>query len=117
LPPETYVYEGEVATRIRSYPQLIGHPLLACASITYINHEENHLQAALLLNAVHPGAKPPDLPEMEPLAGHPGLFEAPGSGGEIVARRIPGAWLVVQEVDEIGLTVPLEILKHLHARV
>jgi hypothetical protein len=39
------------------------------------------------------------------------------TGGELVLRRIPGAWLVVAESDDIGLGVPVELLGQLHARV
>jgi hypothetical protein len=54
---------------------------------------------------------------MKPLAGHLGIFEAPGDGNEMAARRIPGAWLVVEENDGIGLRVPLALLEHLRASV
>jgi hypothetical protein len=51
---------------------------------------------------------------MKPLAVHPGIFEAPGAEGELVARRVAGAWLVVEEEDRIGLKVPVELLEALH---
>lgn len=54
---------------------------------------------------------------MKPLAGHPGIFEAPGSEGEIAARPITGAWLVVEEQDDIDLKVPVELLKSLQATI
>lgn len=54
---------------------------------------------------------------MKPLAGHSGIFEAPGDGNEMAARRIPGAWLVAEENDDIGLQVPLALLEHLRAKV
>jgi hypothetical protein len=49
---------------------------------------------------------------MEPVAHHRSVFEAPN---RLFARRIDGAWLVVEEVDKIGSRVPLELLEHLHA--
>ena len=117
LPRETVAYEGDVATRIRPYRGLLGRALLSCVDTVYINREEHHLTSAVLLNAAHPGAAPPPLPGMRPLAGHPGIYEAPGSEGKRAARRIPGAWLVVEEEDNIGLRVPLELLESLRATI
>lgn len=117
LPRETVAEHGYVATRIKPYRGLLGRALLSCVSTVYVYHEEHHLIAAVLLGASHPGTTPPPLPGMQSLAGHPGVFEAPGSGGEMVARRIPGAWLVVEESDGIGHQVPAELLEHLAATV
>ncbi len=110
LPRETVAYEGNVATRIRPHPGLVGRALLSCADTVYIYQEEHRLTSAVLLNASHPGATPPPLAGMKRLAGYPGIFEAPGGEGERVARRIPGAWLVVEEEDGVGLGVPVELL-------
>jgi len=117
LPPETSARWGSVATRIRPYPGLIGQALLSCVDIDYFYLEEHALDSAVLLDAAHPGATPPPLSGMKPLAGHPGIFQAPGSEGERVARRIPGAWLVVEENDGIGLQVPLNLLESLRATI
>jgi hypothetical protein len=117
LPRETVAYLGDVATRIKPYSGLLGGGFLSCVDTVYVNHEEHHLTTAVLLNAAHPGATPPPLPGMKPLAGHPGIFEAPGSEGNVAARRIAGAWLVVEEEDRIGLGVPVELLEDLHATV
>jgi hypothetical protein len=54
---------------------------------------------------------------MKTLAGHPGVFEAQSSEGRMVARRIPGAWLVVTEETTSGLAVPVELLEHLRATI
>jgi hypothetical protein len=116
-PRETVADSGAVALQIGRFPQLIGRAFLTCIHTTYIYREENHLRAAILLDASHPGATPSSLPDMKSLTGHPGIFEAPGSGGEMVARRIPGAWLVVEESDGIGIHVPLELLKRLRATI
>jgi hypothetical protein len=120
LPKKTMPVEGNVATRIRQlkpYRGLIGQAFLSCVDTVYVYEEQHHLTAAVLLNAARPGATPPPLPGMQPLAGHPGILEAPGSAGEIAARRIHGAWIVVQEEDRIGLRVPVELLEDLHATV
>jgi hypothetical protein len=54
---------------------------------------------------------------MRALTGHPGIFTALGGEGVRVARRIPGAWLVVEESDQIGLAVPLLLLDSLSAEI
>jgi hypothetical protein len=120
LPKETMAIEGDVATRIRQikpYRGLLGRAFLSCVDAVYMNHEKHHLTAAVLLDASHPGATPPPLPGMQPLAGHLGIFRAPGDGDEMAARRIPGAWLVVEENDGIGLRVPVELLERLRATI
>jgi hypothetical protein len=117
LPPETSARWGSVATRIQPYQGLVGRALLSCVDIVYFYLEEHALDSAILLSAAHPGATPPPLPGMSPLVGHPGVFRSPGAEGERVARRISGAWLVVEENDGIGLRVPLELLEALRAGV
>lgn len=117
MPRETVAYRGYVATQIRPYHGLLGRAFLSCVDTVYIYHEEHHLTSAVLLNASHPGATPPPLPGMEPLAGHPGIFEALGASGRVVARRVPGAWLMVEEEDSISLRVPVELLNHLRATI
>lgn len=106
-----------VATVIRPENGLVGQALESCVDITYFYLGEHALTTAVLLSASHPGAMSPALPGMKPLAGHAGIFEAPGDGNEMAARRIPGAWLVVEENDEIGLRVPVELLEHLRATI
>jgi hypothetical protein len=117
LPRETSARWGSAATVIRPEKGLVGHALLSCVDITYFYLGEHALDAAVLLDASHPGATPPPLPGEKPVVGHPGIFEALGVGGEMAARRIPGAWLVVEEADRIGLQVPVELLEHLRATV
>ncbi len=116
LPRETSARWGNVVTVIRPEKALVGQALLSCVDVTYFYLGEHALDAAVLLDASHPGATPPPLPDMKPLAGHPGMFEAPDSQ-EMVARRIPGAWLVVEENDGIGLRVPMELLEDLRATI
>lgn len=116
LPRETSARWGSVATVIRPEKGLVGQALMSCVDITYFYLGEHALTAAVLLNASNPGATPPPLPDMKPLAGHPGIFEAPDSQ-EMAARRIPGAWLVVEENDDIGLRAPVELLESLRATI
>jgi hypothetical protein len=117
LPPETITYEGDVTTRIRPYRGLLGRAFLSCVDTVYIYEEQHDLRAAVLLDASHPGTTPPPLAGMKPLTGHPGIFAVPGPAGEMAARRIRGAWLVVEEEDRIGLRVPVELLEWLQATI
>lgn len=118
LPAKIVASKGSVVARIRAVHGLIGQALLSCAETIYTYEEEHELPAAVLLDAAHPGWIPPPLPDMTPLSGYAGIFEAPGSAGEnLVARRIPGAWLVVEEQDGVGIRAPIELLEHLRASV
>ena len=117
MPAKTTARRGAVATQISASPNLVGEAFLSCASTEYFYSEEDMLDSAVLLNAAQPGATPPPIPAMKPLAGHSRDFEAPGWEGEMVARRVPGAWLVVEESDEIGLHVPVELLESLQATI
>jgi hypothetical protein len=117
LPPETEAELGYVAPQVRAYHGLLGQAFLSCIDTTYVYQDEHRLRAAVLLDAADPGASPPALPGMSPLVGHRGIFEAPEAEGDMAARRIPGAWLVVEEEDGIGLRVPVELLERLHAGV
>jgi hypothetical protein len=114
LPRETVPIEGTVATRVRPFPELLGQAFISCAGTTYFYKNEHDLPAAVLLDAAHPGAVPPDLPGMKPLPGRPSVFAAPPNG---FARRVRGAWLVVGEEDNIGPRVPVELLEHLRATI
>jgi hypothetical protein len=67
-----------------------------------------------VLNAAHPGARPEQLHDFKPMPGHPGAFEAAGWTG-LVARRIPGAWIVVEGGS--GLQQRLTVLEHLRASI
>ncbi|HEV3046344.1 MAG TPA: hypothetical protein VGY13_03190 [Solirubrobacteraceae bacterium] len=114
LPDGIRALEGTVATALGRLPALADHAFTGCAETSYIDTEGHELPAVVLLDAVHPGAKPPDLPGMEPLAGHPGIFELPT---HVFVRRIPGAWLAVKEEDTIGPREPVALLEALRATV
>jgi hypothetical protein len=107
---------GNVATQIKASRGLIDHAVLSCVDAEYFSPEEASMDTAVLLDAAHPGSEPALLPGMRSLPGHHGIFEAPGSEGLLVGRRIPGAWLVVEE-GGTGLQEPLLLLEHLHATV
>ncbi len=114
LPRDIVAIEGVEATRVRPFPELLGQAFTSCAETTYFYQDEHDLPAAVLLDAAHPGTEPPGLPGMVPFAGHSSVFEAPP---DRFARRIHGAWLVVEEEDNIGSRVPVELLEHLRATV
>jgi hypothetical protein len=104
---------GSVLTQVRPNRELLGEAFLSCASTGY-SLEGWSPVAAILLSASQPGATPPSLPAMQELPGHPGAFEAPGFNGGMVARRVPGAWLVVERAP---LQQRLTLLEHLGAAV
>ena len=106
--------EGTVVAHVRPYGGQVSGGFLSCASRFY-ELQRVSLTAAVLLSAEHPGSQPEPLPAMRPLSGHPGMFQAPGFEGDIVARRIHGAWLVVGKGETVGQRV--SFLEHLHATV
>jgi len=109
---------GKVTIEVKeSYPGLIGRPFLSCASTEYFR-EQQPVEAGILLDASHPGTEPPPLPAMKAVSGHPGIFQAQGESGEgqLLARRVPDAWLVVEEGGST-FDERLALLEHLRARV
>jgi hypothetical protein len=117
LPAQTGALRGAVVTRIIGYQNIVGHSLLSCVDITFSFKGESAFESAILLDAAKPGSDPPALPGMQPLAGHHGVFVTLGENGEIVARRIRGAWLVVEEDGYGGRRVPLELLYDLQTKI
>ncbi|HEV7939083.1 MAG TPA: hypothetical protein VGP18_13815 [Solirubrobacteraceae bacterium] len=116
--PDISARWGEVLAAVRSsYSGLLGRPFLSCASAEYFREEEP-VEAGVLLDASHPGAEPPPLPAVKAVAGHPGIFEAQGTAGEgqMLGRRIPHAWLVVEEGGST-FEQRLALLEHLRATV
>jgi hypothetical protein len=105
---------GTVVTHIAGYADSIGRPFLSCISTEYYL-EGWPLLAGVLLDGAHPGTAPAALPAMQPLRAHPGVFAAPGAEGEMFARRIPGAWLVVSGGSSRRRAV--ELLEHIRAVV
>jgi hypothetical protein len=104
---------GSVLTQVRPRRGLLGEAFLSCASTSYSLDGWSPL-AGVLLNASQPGAKPSLLPGMQSLSGHPGIFEAPSINGGMVARRVPGAWLVVERAP---LQQRVTLLEDLRGRI
>jgi hypothetical protein len=105
---------GGVMTVVRPHANIRGREFVDCVDTTYLL-DNWPLEADVLLDAAHPGSTPAPLPAMLPLTGHPGVFRGPGVEGEMLVRRIPGAWLVVTKGE--GLQQRLTLLEHLRATV
>jgi hypothetical protein len=105
---------GSVITTSRPYATLGGNGLLSCASSSY-ELEGWPILAGVLLSASHPGATPARWPALRALSGHPGVFTSPGIEGEMLARHISGAWLVVAKGK--GVQQRATLLERLSATV
>jgi hypothetical protein len=105
---------GFVVTRARPVDSFFGRPFLACASASY-SLDGWPMVGSVLLDARQPGIRPGWLPGMRPVAGPLGIFDALGSNGPMVARRVRGAWLVVSGGK--GETQRRTLLEHLRATV
>jgi hypothetical protein len=94
---------GHVVLRARPVPQVIGRAYLSCID-TEITYRGWALDAALLLDAHHPGAAPAPLPGSTPVPGHPGVVQEEEGGifGSITGRRVGNAWLVVESGSSLG---------------
>jgi hypothetical protein len=114
---------GAVMRRIEVAPVLFAgaSASMSCVDTEYADRAGMSLQAAILLDASHPGAAPAALPGMRALSGPMSVFEAPGPNGTILARRLPRAWLIVQSgpFSSVPLKrkIALSLLTRLHATV
>jgi len=105
---------GHVISRIAAVPAVRGAAFLSCVDTEYYFHNWP-LQAAILVDARVPGGPPGPLPGATPVPGHPDLVNLALGPilGEITARRLPNAWLLVQGARDLrqriqvldGLTV------------
>jgi hypothetical protein len=80
---------------------------LSCASVE-LRYHRLPVIGAILLDARHPGRRPPPLPGTHPLRGDPDTYVGPGAEevgfmrfgfdetAALIAKRIGNAWLVVQ---------------------
>ncbi|HXB66458.1 MAG TPA: hypothetical protein VNV42_16460 [Solirubrobacteraceae bacterium] len=113
---------GNVVVQLRPVPQVIGRAYISCID-TQITYRWWALDAALLLDAHHPGALPAPLPGANPVPGHPGVVnERSGIFGDITGRRVGDAWLVVESGSRLtlragGLAQRLEVLDALRTCV
>lgn len=98
---------GSVVLHATPHRTQLAPGYISCASASYLDGGWSSV-ASVLLDAARPGARPAPLPGATPVPGHPGYWAAAAAEGEMVARRIPGAWLVVargsgqaQRVEEL----------------
>ncbi len=104
---------GGVVSEVEPHADVLGREFLDCAHSYYLLNQKWPLDAYVLLDAAHPGTTPAPLPGMRPLAQHRGVFIGPDPESGELARRVPGAWLVVAAGE--GVSQRLVLLKHLHA--
>ena len=102
---------GGVVSEIKPHADVRGREFLNCAHSYYQLNEKWPIEAYVLLDAADPGAPPATMPSMRPLSGHRGVFIGPGRSEEL-ARRIPGAWLLVSEGEDTAQR--LTLLERLH---
>ncbi len=101
-------------TALSPRPDVRGREFVDCIRTSYIL-DRWPIEANILLDAAHPGASPGPLLATRPLPGHAGVVQGPGVEGDTLARRIPGAWLVVgQGADD---QQRLELLEHLRTTI
>ena len=107
---------SHVAARIQPFGGgLIGSAFFSCIDTEYYLHGWP-LDAAILLNAKDPTTMAAPIPGLAAVPGSPGVVHGPGDfKGELTARRIGSAWLVV--AGGSGVTQRLDVLKHLHASI
>jgi hypothetical protein len=85
-----------VLAQIEPVADAEGELFLSCVDTEFYLHGWP-LDAAVLLNAEHPGRSPGQIPSATPLAGHPDELDAElgNSSVSLTARRVGAAWLVV----------------------
>jgi len=108
---------GHVAASIAPYPkQIVGRAFYSCIDTEYYLHNWP-LDAAILLDAQHPGIVPAAIPGLERLRGAPDIYNGHGDGfhGPETAIRKGDAWLIV--AGGSGLGQREEVLRHLTTSV
>jgi hypothetical protein len=108
---------GHVASSIAPYPErIVGRAFYSCIDTEYYLHKWP-LDAAILLDAQHPGSTPAAIPGLTRLRGAPALYNGPGDGfhGPETAIRKGDAWLIV--AGGSGLDQRIDVLEHLSASV
>jgi hypothetical protein len=107
---------SHIASAIAPFPgAIVGRAFFSCIDTEYDLHG-SPLDAAILLDAAHPGVAPAPIPGLVPVNAHAGYFNGPGDfKGELTAVRRGNAWLVV--AGGRGLAQRIEVLGHLRAGV
>ena len=105
---------GSVVLGLRPTLDLSGRPFLSCANTTF-QFGTRRLIAAVLVDARHPGGRPAPIPETHRARGRPGVVRSIAPHVELVARRLPRGWLVVEGGS--SLDERLIVLQHLAATI
>jgi hypothetical protein len=115
------LYYGAVVVHVHGQPQLDGDPYVSCAYMQ-LYYRGYTVQAAVLLDARHPGQLPALLPDSVTVRSQPDTVDEPQRSVQqpITARRIGNGWLVVESISRQGsstLTERLAVLNKLTACV
>jgi hypothetical protein len=107
---------SHIASAITAFPgRIVGQAFFSCVDTEY-SWQKWPLDAAILLDAQHPGAPPAPIPGMQAVKTAPGYFNGPGDfKGELTAVRRGDAWLVI--AGGKSLSQRLAVLRHLKAAV
>jgi hypothetical protein len=103
---------SHVAPAISGYSGTpIGHAFFSCID-TELTLAHRWLDAAILLDAAHPGSRPAAIPGFVPVSADPGYYEgSPEFKGKLTAVRSGDAWLVIAGGSSLAQRV--ELLRHL----
>ncbi len=104
---------SSVVPTLTALAHVAGRGYLSCADSEYA-YGHARLDVALLLDAAEPGQAPVAIPNAAPVQRHPGLYQAPGLYGELLGRRLAGAWLLAEGGS---LAQRLKLLAHVRASV
>jgi hypothetical protein len=107
---------SHVASEVAPYGgALVGRAFFSCIDTEYYLHNWP-LDAAILVDAAHPGSAPAAIPGLSPIPGRAGYVNGPGDfKGALTAVRRGDAWLVV--AGGSGLSQRIDVLSHLTATV
>jgi hypothetical protein len=106
---------GRLMTGIKPHTDVRGREFVDCLHARY-SLRTRPLEVDVLLDAEHPGSTPAELPAMRPLVGHKGICVGPGTEGNTVARRIPGAWLLITKGKDLQQRLTL-LLNNLYVEI
>lgn len=105
---------GAVLLHLRPIAGLSGRPFLSCANTTF-QLGAQPLEAAALVDAVTPGARPVPIPGTVPVHGAAGVVESDVPWVPMVARRLKHGWLLLE--GGASLQERLVVLEHLTATI
>jgi hypothetical protein len=97
---------GEVVEHVHGFPNLAAKTYLSCA-YTWLSYHGYGMQAAILLDAQHPGSAPAPLPDAKVVSRNPTVVNEPagisnGTSNFITARRLGDAWFLVESSSTLA---------------